>query len=148
MSAGDDPAEGSARETARASSAAYDSFDDDFDTAELDAPHWLPHYLPAWNSRSETAATWHIAGSCLSLEIPDGQPLWCPEDHEPALRVSGIQSGNRSARSMVAAGSSGSRTNRNGRRLGRLVRLVGVGRGRCGRGPRARHRPVTWHPAT
>ena len=69
-------------------------FEDNFDAAELDRVVWLPHYLPAWSSRAETAATYAISDSCLHLTIPPNQSLWCAGDHKPALRVSGIQSGN------------------------------------------------------
>lgn len=69
-------------------------FEDDFDVPELDRKVWLPHYLPAWSSRASTAATFTISDSCLRLTIPPHQGLWCPGDHSPALRVSGIQSGN------------------------------------------------------
>ena len=69
-------------------------FEDHFDTAELDHGVWLPHYLPAWSSRVETEATYAIRDSCLYLTIPPSQGLWCAADHEPPLRVSGIQSGN------------------------------------------------------
>lgn len=96
MTARDDPTDGAPRETAQTSPAAYDTFVDDFDVPELDVRHWLPAYLPAWSSRREAAATWHIADSCLTLEIPPEQPLWCPRDHQPPLRVSGVQSGNQS----------------------------------------------------
>jgi Glycosyl hydrolases family 16 len=54
---------------------------------------WVPHYLPQWSSRAESAATYAVAGSELRLTIPPDQGLWCAEDHEPPLRVSGIQSG-------------------------------------------------------
>jgi hypothetical protein len=64
---------------------------DDFD--ELDTEVWLPHYLPHWSSRAESAATYEVADSELRLTIPVAQGLWCPEDHEEPLRVSGIQSG-------------------------------------------------------
>ncbi|HEU4948548.1 MAG TPA: hypothetical protein VFT31_15470 [Kribbella sp.] len=69
-------------------------FGDDFDSPTLDRSVWLPNYLPAWSSREATAATYEIADSCLRLTIPPGQGLWCAADHEPPLRVSGIQSGN------------------------------------------------------
>ncbi len=72
------------------------SFRDDFDSGELDPAVWLPHYLPAWSSRAETAACYRIADSCLTLSIPPGQGLWCAGEHQPPLRVSGIQSANRS----------------------------------------------------
>ena len=111
----DDPAEAAVEETAEASSAAYDPFVDDFDEQELDVRHWLPHYLPAWSSRRDTAATWHISDSCLTLEIPAEHPLWCPDDHEPPLRVSGIQSGSHS-------GPVGSTKGQQPFRVGQMVR--------------------------
>lgn len=66
---------------------------DHFDGSELDTEVWIPHYLPQWSSRADTAATYEVAGSELRLTIPAGQGLWCPEDHDPPLRVSGVQSG-------------------------------------------------------
>jgi hypothetical protein len=69
-------------------------FEDNFDAPELDRAVWLPHYLPAWSSRADTAATYAIHDSCLHLTIPPSQGLWCAGDHNPPLRVSGIQSGN------------------------------------------------------
>jgi hypothetical protein len=69
-------------------------FEDHFDEPALDRSVWLPHYLPAWSSREATAATYDIRDSCLHLSIPPDQGLWLPDDHQPALRVSGIQSGN------------------------------------------------------
>lgn len=69
-------------------------FEDDFDRPELDLATWLPHYLPAWSSRAASAATYDIQNSCLHLSIPPEQGLWCADDHQPPLRVSGIQSGN------------------------------------------------------
>jgi Glycosyl hydrolases family 16 len=71
------------------------TFDETF-AGELDPAVWTPSYLPAWSSRAAAAATWHVAGDGLHLTIPPDQPLWCPDDHRPALRVSGVQSGNRS----------------------------------------------------
>lgn len=68
-------------------------FSDDFDGAELDTQVWVPHYLPQWSSRAESAATYELADSELRLTIPPEQGLWCAGDHEPQLRVSGIQSG-------------------------------------------------------
>jgi Glycosyl hydrolases family 16 len=53
----------------------------------------VPHYLPQWSSRAESAAVYEVAGSELRLTIPPDQGLWCADDHEPPLRVSGIQSG-------------------------------------------------------
>jgi hypothetical protein len=69
------------------------SFTDDFDGSGLDTEVWVPHYLPQWSSRAESAATYEIAGSELRLTIPPEQGVWCVGDHEPTLRVSGIQSG-------------------------------------------------------
>ena len=69
------------------------TFADGFDGTALDRTRWLPHYLPQWSSREASAATHHVAGSCLHLIIPPVQGLWCEGDHEPPLRVSGIQSG-------------------------------------------------------
>ena len=66
---------------------------DDFDGTDLDTQVWIPHYLPQWSSRAETAATYEVAESELRLTIPAGQGLWCAEDHDPPLRVSGVQSG-------------------------------------------------------
>jgi hypothetical protein len=70
------------------------AFEDDFDGADLDTEVWLPHYLPAWSSRADTAATYQVRDSCLTLTIAPDQGLWCADDHTPAMRVSGIQSGN------------------------------------------------------
>ena len=69
-------------------------FLDDFDGAELDPDVWLPHYLPAWSSRDATRASYRLANSCLTLDVPVDHPVWCSGDHEPPLRVSGIQSGS------------------------------------------------------
>ena len=71
---------------------AMGGFRDDFDGA-LDTSVWIPHYLPQWSSRAASAATYAIAGSELHLTIPAGHALWCEGDHEPPLRVSGVQSG-------------------------------------------------------
>jgi hypothetical protein len=68
-------------------------FVDDFDAAELDTDVWIPHYLPMWSSRAESAAAHELGGSELRLTIPPEQGLWCPADHDPPLRVSGLQSG-------------------------------------------------------
>jgi hypothetical protein len=70
------------------------TFADEFDRPELNREVWLPHYLPAWSSRAESAATYEMGGSCLRLVIPPDQDLWCADDHEPPIRISGIQSGN------------------------------------------------------
>ncbi|TCN39865.1 glycosyl hydrolase family 16 [Kribbella orskensis] len=69
-------------------------FEDDFDGPELDPAVWLPHYLPQWSSRAATAAQYELRDSCLHLTVPPGHGLWCENDHSPAMRVSGIQSGN------------------------------------------------------
>jgi hypothetical protein len=68
-------------------------FRDDFDGHDLDRSVWIPHYLPQWSSRAASAATYEVAGSELRLAIPPDRGLWCPDDHEEPLRVSGIQSG-------------------------------------------------------
>jgi Glycosyl hydrolases family 16 len=73
--------------------AAPDGFSDDFDGPGLDTEVWVAHYLPQWSSRAESAATYDVAGSELRLTIPADQGLWCAGDHEPPLRVSGVQSG-------------------------------------------------------
>ncbi len=59
----------------------------------LDRSVWLPHYLPAWSSRAATLASHRFEDGRLVLDIPVDHPLWCPDDHDPPLRVSGIQSG-------------------------------------------------------
>ena len=69
------------------------AFADDFEGTELDTSVWIPHYLPMWSSRAESAATYAVAGSELRLRVAPDQGLWCGGDHEPPLRVSGIQSG-------------------------------------------------------
>jgi hypothetical protein len=69
------------------------SFEDDFEGPGLDTDVWVPHYLPMWSSRVRTAATYAVGGSELRLSIPPEQGLWCAPDHDPPLRVSGVQSG-------------------------------------------------------
>lgn len=69
-------------------------FEEHFDSPTLDPGVWLPHYLPAWSSRAATAATYEIRDSCLRLSIPPEQGRWLDGEHQPPLRVSGIQSGN------------------------------------------------------
>ncbi len=69
------------------------TFLDDFDGPALDTRVWIPHYLPHWSSRADSAATYVVERSELRLTIPVEQALWCAGDHEPPLRVSGIQSG-------------------------------------------------------
>jgi hypothetical protein len=68
-------------------------FLDHFDGASLDTDVWIAHYLPQWSSRAQSAATYAVADSELRLTIPSDQGVWCAEDHDPPLRVSGIQSG-------------------------------------------------------
>jgi Glycosyl hydrolases family 16 len=70
-----------------------EGFFDDFDGPDLDTDVWVPHYLPQWSSRAESAATYTVDDSELRLTIPPEQGLWCRDEHEPPLRVSGIQSG-------------------------------------------------------
>jgi hypothetical protein len=90
-------------------------FCDDFDAPCLDTEVWVPHYLPQWSSRAQSAATYAVAGSELRLTIPPGQGLWCAEDHEEPLRVSGVQSG-------VFSGEVGSTIGQQPFRAGQLVR--------------------------
>ena len=59
----------------------------------LDTRVWVPHYLPQWSSRAASAATYALERSELRLTIPPAQGLWCAGEHEPPLRVSGVQSG-------------------------------------------------------
>lgn len=89
-------------------------FDERF-AGGLDPAIWTPAYLPAWSSRAEAAATWSVDGDGLHLTIPPAQPRWCADDHEPALRVSGVQSANRS-------GPAGSTDGQQPFRPGQLVR--------------------------
>jgi len=67
---------------------------EEFEGPGLDTGVWLPHYLPAWSSRAATRATYEVSGSCLRLTVPPEQGLWCEGEHTPAMRVSGVQSGN------------------------------------------------------
>jgi hypothetical protein len=69
-------------------------FCDDFDGDALDTAVWFPYYLPAWSSRAETAASYRVAASTLTLDVPVDHPLWCPAEHPTPLRVSGVQSGS------------------------------------------------------
>jgi len=62
----------------------------------LDPSVWTDSYLPAWSSRDAAAASYSVGPHGLVLSIPDGQQLWCPDDHPTPLRVSGIHSANRS----------------------------------------------------
>lgn len=70
------------------------AFRDGFDGPDLDRSVWVPHYLPAWSSRAATAASYRLEESCLVLDIPVAQPIWLEGEHEPPLRVSGVQSGS------------------------------------------------------
>lgn len=67
-----------------------------FDGADLDRSVWLPHYLPMWSSLERTKADYALTEAGLRLYISPDAPLWCPEVHDEPLRVSAIQSGNRS----------------------------------------------------
>ncbi len=69
-------------------------FEDRFDGPDLDVGTWLAHYLPAWSSRARTRASHRLDTAGLTLDIPVGHPVWCEGDHQPPLRVSGIQSGS------------------------------------------------------
>jgi hypothetical protein len=68
-------------------------FHDDFEDHDLDRSVWIPCYLPQWSSRAASAAAYEVAGSQLRLSIPPEQGLWCPDEHDDPLRVSGVQSG-------------------------------------------------------
>lgn len=68
--------------------------DERFDGDGVDPAVWLPHYLPAWSSRAATAASHRVEDGRLVLDVPVDHPLWCPGDHEPPLRVSGVQTGS------------------------------------------------------
>ncbi|MEJ3653513.1 glycoside hydrolase family 16 protein [Actinomycetes bacterium KLBMP 9759] len=73
-----------------------DTFDERFADPLLDPAVWTTSYLPAWSSRAESAATYAVLPDGLHLSIPPEHPLWCPDLHEGRLRVSAVQSGNRS----------------------------------------------------
>lgn len=62
----------------------------------LDTAVWTAAYLPAWSSRAQAAATFSTGPEGLDLQIPHDHPLWCPDLHTTPLRVSGLQSANRS----------------------------------------------------
>ena len=98
------------------------AFSDDFDGSDLDLEVWMPHYLPQWSSRAASAATYEVAGSELRLTIPPEQGIWCEGDHQPPLRVSGVQSG-------VFSGEVGSTVGQQPFRDGQVVR---------------EHQPVQW----
>ena len=67
-----------------------------FDAHVLDEDAWVASYLPAWSSRAASKATYAIDQQGLRLSIPADQPLWCPDLHDGALRVSAVQTGIRS----------------------------------------------------
>jgi hypothetical protein len=69
---------------------------EDFAGVDLDPEVWCTSYLPHWSSRAASAATYEIRDGELHLSIPAEQGLWCPDLHADPLRVSCIQSGNRS----------------------------------------------------
>jgi glycosyl hydrolase family 16 len=68
--------------------------DERFKSGALDPAVWTAAYLPAWTSLSAAAASYTVESDGLHLRIPPDQPLWCPDVHEPPLRVSAVQSGN------------------------------------------------------
>jgi Glycosyl hydrolases family 16 len=72
------------------------AFLDDFAGDRLDPAVWDPHYLPHWGTRAGTAAVYGVAHGRLRLTVPVDHPLWCPDQHEAPLRVSGIASGGHS----------------------------------------------------
>jgi hypothetical protein len=69
-------------------------FEDRFGGPDLDRGTWLPHYLPVWSSREQSRASYRVDGAGLTLDVPVDHPVWCAGDHDPPLRVSGIQSGS------------------------------------------------------
>ncbi|MEW5808406.1 MAG: glycoside hydrolase family 16 protein [Actinomycetota bacterium] len=69
-------------------------FDESFGV--LDPAVWTASYLPAWSSRVAAAAAFTVGAEGLTLSIPSHHPLWCPDRHPTPLRVSAIQSANRS----------------------------------------------------
>jgi hypothetical protein len=71
-------------------------FDERFAGTGLDPAVWTASYLPAWSSRAASAATYAVDGGGLRLSIPPEQGLWCADLHRPPLRVSAVQSANRS----------------------------------------------------
>src|SRR3954470_24231093 len=91
------------------------AFSEDFDGTGLDLEVWVPHYLPQWSSRALSAAAYEVSGSELRLTIPADQGTWCAGVHEPALRVSGVQSG-------VFSGEVGSTVGQQAFREGLVVR--------------------------
>lgn len=79
-------------------------FEDRFTGPDLDLATWQPHYLPAWSSRAQTRASYGLGNAGLTLDIPADHPFWCEGDHDPPLRVSGIQSGSWSGRAGTTRG--------------------------------------------
>lgn len=67
-------------------------FLDDFDAGDLDLHVWDPHYLPHWGTRAGIAAGYALVDGRLRLSMPVGHPLWCPDQHDTPIRVSGIAS--------------------------------------------------------
>ncbi len=70
------------------------AFDERFTV--LDPGIWTASYLPAWSSRAAAAGTVHTGADGLVLSVPPTQQLWCPDLHDGPLRVSAVQSANRS----------------------------------------------------
>lgn len=62
----------------------------------LDPAVWTAAYLPAWSPREAARATYAVAVDGLHLTVPADHPRWCPDLHEPPLRVSAVRSGNAS----------------------------------------------------
>ena len=73
-----------------------EEFDERFPGPDLDPAVWTTSYLPAWSSRAAAAARYTVETDGLHLTIPPDHPLWCPDLHPTPLRVSAVQSGNRS----------------------------------------------------
>jgi hypothetical protein len=55
---------------------------------------WTAAYLPAWSSRAAAAADVRTSPEGLHLSVPPEHPVWCPDLHDPPLRVSAVQSGS------------------------------------------------------
>ena len=52
---------------------------DDFKEQCLNETYWLPMYLPQWSSRLDSAPSYFIKDSVLTLYIANDQKPWCPE---------------------------------------------------------------------
>ena len=65
---------------------------DDFKEPYLNETYWLPMYLPQWSSRLNSAPSYFIKDSVLTLYIANDQKPWCPEWNGP-IRVSNLQTG-------------------------------------------------------